>query len=292
MIGRTNTGGGGGGLNFKVVGGTVQPSNPKENTIWVDTDTDISGWVFSAMQPVPKEGLVWVRTGDVSPVRFNAVRKNTVMVYAYSVTQYVGGEWAKKSAYIWNREWVLITGNLTIYDSGTAYVPLSLDNAVYKDNEIAITLPKNGNASIYTKDAIDITNYKKVSVTYSGLSGGSSGTNSRIKLYVTDKIGNTTATTVETNESSGTIVMDVTSLAGPHIIRVYARNTSGSVSGKCSISKISMTSVISDDEPGKITFSSFEVDDNGHLWIIDADQTSGVGFVLNKESGNLEVTYG
>ena len=49
MIGRTNVGGGAG-LNFKVVG-NPQPSNPVENTIWVDTDTPITSWVFSATEP-------------------------------------------------------------------------------------------------------------------------------------------------------------------------------------------------------------------------------------------------
>ena len=33
-------------LNFEVVGGTSAPSNPKENTIWVNTDTEITGWDF------------------------------------------------------------------------------------------------------------------------------------------------------------------------------------------------------------------------------------------------------
>lgn len=282
----------GGGLNFKVVGGTVQPANPKDNTIWVDTDTDISGWVFSAIQPVPEDGLVWVLTGDVSQVRFNAVRKNTVMVYAYSVTQYVGGEWVKKSAYIWDREWVLIAGDLTIYNAGTAYVPLFLRNAVYKENEIALTLPTNGSASVVTENAIDITNYKRISVTYSGLSGGSAGSSSRIRLQVSDTNGSVDATTAEARESSGTLTLDVTYLTGAYKIEVYARNTSGSVAGKCSISKILMNSVVSEDDQSKVTFSSFEVDDNGHLWIIDADQTSGAGFSLSQESGNLEVTYG
>ena len=46
-----NASGGGAGLNFKVVGGTTQPSNPKENTIWVETDTKIAGWNFSATEP-------------------------------------------------------------------------------------------------------------------------------------------------------------------------------------------------------------------------------------------------
>lgn len=50
MIGRTNVGGGAA-LNFKVVGGTGAPGNPKENTIWVNTDIPITHWSFSATRP-------------------------------------------------------------------------------------------------------------------------------------------------------------------------------------------------------------------------------------------------
>lgn len=35
------------GLNFKVVGGTSAPVNPRENTIWVNTESEITGWEFS-----------------------------------------------------------------------------------------------------------------------------------------------------------------------------------------------------------------------------------------------------
>ena len=55
MIGRTNAGGGaGGGLNFKVVGGTSAPASPKENTIWVNTSTAITSWDFSATEPTKR----------------------------------------------------------------------------------------------------------------------------------------------------------------------------------------------------------------------------------------------
>lgn len=43
--------GGGAALNFKVVGGTTEPLNPAENTIWVNTDTEITAWAFSADDP-------------------------------------------------------------------------------------------------------------------------------------------------------------------------------------------------------------------------------------------------
>lgn len=38
-------------LNFKVVGGTIQPTSPSENMIWVNTDVEITSWVFSATEP-------------------------------------------------------------------------------------------------------------------------------------------------------------------------------------------------------------------------------------------------
>ncbi|MCI7810223.1 hypothetical protein MR626_13245, partial [bacterium] len=81
MIGRTNTGGGGGGLNFAIVGSTTQPSAPKENTIWINTDSKITGWVFSPEAPEsPAEGLVWIKTGLSSAVAFNALKKNGLRV--------------------------------------------------------------------------------------------------------------------------------------------------------------------------------------------------------------------
>lgn len=48
--------GGGAGLNFKVVGGTSAPSNPKENTILVDTNTPISGYHFGNEEPLVSDG--------------------------------------------------------------------------------------------------------------------------------------------------------------------------------------------------------------------------------------------
>lgn len=41
-------GAGGGGLNFQVVGSPQPPASPKENCIWVNTDTPITSWHFGA----------------------------------------------------------------------------------------------------------------------------------------------------------------------------------------------------------------------------------------------------
>ncbi len=101
-IGRTNTGGGGGGggLNYNVIGGTSQPSNPEENTIWVNTDVEITSHVFSATEPEsPAEGMVWFSVGTSSATPINLLKKdNIVMIYPTGVKQYIGGAWENKTA--------------------------------------------------------------------------------------------------------------------------------------------------------------------------------------------------
>ena len=92
------TGGGGAALNFKVVGGTSQPANPKENTIWINTSTPITDWVFSATQPTSASGKVWIHIGTSSVVEFNALKKNGIQVYPLSAKQYVDRAWKNVTA--------------------------------------------------------------------------------------------------------------------------------------------------------------------------------------------------
>lgn len=108
-------------LNFKVVGGTSQPVNPKENTLWVNTQTEISGWVFSATEPKsPVEGTVCISTGTSSTVEFNALKKNGIQVYPISAKQYISGAWANVDAYLYNGgEWARFSSTIVwIYDNG------------------------------------------------------------------------------------------------------------------------------------------------------------------------------
>ena len=82
------------GLNFKVVGGASEPTNPSENTIWVNTDTEITSWTFSTTEPeASSEGMVWIITGKSSSVDFNALKKNNITVYPIFAKQCVDGSW-------------------------------------------------------------------------------------------------------------------------------------------------------------------------------------------------------
>ena len=101
-------GGGGAPLNFKVVGGTSAPSNPKENTIWVNTNTAIASWFFSATEPEnPSIGSVWFTTEKKSSAPFNVLKKNNITVYPVSAKQYLNSAWVDKEAKIYqNSAWV------------------------------------------------------------------------------------------------------------------------------------------------------------------------------------------
>lgn len=108
--GRTNAGGGGSSLNFKVIvvaSELLLPATAKENTIAVITDTAITSYVFSVSAPTsPAEGMVWVATGTASVVGFNALKKNNIQLYPSGCQQYISGVWTVKKAVTWqNNAW-------------------------------------------------------------------------------------------------------------------------------------------------------------------------------------------
>jgi hypothetical protein len=68
-------------LNFEVVGGMIQPSDPKENTIWVNTPNEITEWSFSPTEPTePTDGMIWFETSESGHVPFNALKENAIIV--------------------------------------------------------------------------------------------------------------------------------------------------------------------------------------------------------------------
>lgn len=173
MLGRTNTGGGGGcSLNFQVVG-NPQPSNPKENTIWIDTDTVITSWLFSATEPSQAEaGTVWITTGNSSPVAFNALKKNGVMVYPISAKQYIDGAWIDVDVKSYQGgEWVALVTYLFKSGSGSAYTMTKTcdKNASITWNTEKITISAVAGSAGYVCailniGAVDITDAKTLCV--------------------------------------------------------------------------------------------------------------------------------
>lgn len=83
-------------LNFEVVGGTTQPSNPKENTIWINTSTPVSGWVIgstSNLPASPADGTVMIITTNSSNLSFNALKDGFLYVNPVTVGQFKSNSW-------------------------------------------------------------------------------------------------------------------------------------------------------------------------------------------------------
>ena len=235
------TGGGGGGLNFSVVGGTSQPVNPKENTIWVNTDTEISGWAFSATEPgSPEGGMVWISTGTSGTVGFNALKKNCIQVYPISAKQYISGAWVDVTAKSYQgSEWVDWFSGTYIYKNGDqctvitggfTTIPRTGDywdgdpQVSYNTDHIAFSGSRGASYASYTSTVsmIDLTNINTVVINVVSFTGGSY-THGRIAATKTRDSQNSiqgTAAALKQFEitDTGEIELDVSSLSGGYYI--------------------------------------------------------------------------
>lgn len=189
--------GGGTSLNFKVIPNPM-PSTAKENTIWVDTDK-INNYYFSAEQPENMvEYDVWFSVGTSSYVAFSATKKNPIMVYPLYAKQYVSGAWVDKTAKSYHGgvwvDWITF-----LYQSGNEYTDLTggwvvkekIGNAINGDlptltkevSRLKVSLPKPYvNGVVRCNNTIDVTNFRQMSVTFSGSKAG------YMRLYVYDSL--------------------------------------------------------------------------------------------------------
>lgn len=234
MIGITNAGGGGGGsLNFKVVGGTSAPAAPAENTIWVNTSVAITSWVFSATAPTsPAAGMVWFATGSSSSVAFNAVKKNGIWVYPAGCQQYVSGAWVDKTAKTYQSgawvEWLY-----WLYDTGSKKVELrDLTSALYGTESTitwgddAVELSVYGPSSFTMGMAMaatglmDVSGYSKLNAYYESIDRASPQFSVSVSTAATPTNGGNglgsdhiaVASITEAKASAGVLTLDLSEL--------------------------------------------------------------------------------
>ena len=239
-------------LNFQVKAYAAQellPDMAKENTVAVITETDISGWAFSASAPEsPEEGMVWFPTGTSSAVAFNALKKNSVMVYPISAKQYMDGAWMDKTAKSYrNGAWAgWWSGEL--YMSGTWYTEstgkwLSAGKAAGSDSysgrapdiqnnadsfKLYYASSVNASGMYYLEEKIDLTNY--TALRFEGELNPYDGVENRARLQIWSDIGQYTLTNVvaylaKSGLSNGAGAIDVSALNGEYHIgfNIYSR---------------------------------------------------------------------
>jgi hypothetical protein len=241
MIGRTNAGGGaGGGLNFKVVGGTSAPASPKENTIWVNTDVEITSWVFSATEPeTPAAGMVWISTGTSSTAPFDALKKNSIMVYPLTAKQYVSGAWVDKTAKSYQNGALVDWWNGELYDTGNEYATftggwtataIAGTTTVTKDATSMTIKTDYGDDALHCSNKMDLTDYSKLVVTGKSFRNNSSAERKEgnTKICVWSAIGSSVSNNrvayanYPAADYDGDFELDVSGLTGEYYVGVFA----------------------------------------------------------------------
>ena len=160
------TSGGGGGLNLKVVGGTTRPTNPRENTIWANTTTAITGYVLSPTQPeTGTEGLVWL--------------KNAVLLHLASGRLYSGGKWLNINAFVYaNNVWTQFAKEgIMVFDrTQQEYADINKNIIAVKDEQYIsrkdadpyIQMTMSGSSAITRgyqwENPVDVTDYNTMEV--------------------------------------------------------------------------------------------------------------------------------
>lgn len=244
-------------LNFAVVGGTEQPIDPKENTIWVNTNKEITSWIMDANQPENlTEGMVWISAGTSSTVAFNALKKNGIQVYPLSAKQYVSGAWVDVTAMSYQGgkwvEWFVWNGEL--YDSGNEYeivtggwfitegrIGWDLGEGTKNADSITLSCPdESSSVAATTTKSIDLTDYSTLNVNITDIE--------RLVWLVIDKnqnMGNEGAAVLvieDVNDTAYTGVhsLDISSFTGSYYLSLTTWHSNGEGATSATFDKVWM----------------------------------------------------
>lgn len=224
-------------LNFEIVSGTAAPENPKENTIWVNTDMAISEWVFSAEQPTnPVEGMVWFFTSSASTIDFNAIKKNNITLYPASCKQYISGTWVEQEAKIYQKTW--IDWKLYLYNTGdectsitggwvaakeclttnqNGYGPVLVNPSITRGTSSITASTSVGGESyaiggtMRTANKIDLSPYSRLVYSYN-----QTGSTVTTKFF----IGDSGSSAVATNDAGANKVIDLSNINGSYYVGI------------------------------------------------------------------------
>ena len=235
-------------LNFKVVGGTTEPTNPKENTVWINTDQKITSWIFSSKEPSdPVEGMVWFNVGSQSSAEFNVLKKNTLMIYPSFAKQHLSGVWVNKDAQChlggaWKPWWSYI-----FYDYGTEYLEFtgpiaSVAKGFEAGDDAAASMAiqrnadnikiYNGTTSVnlhcgiaYYNKKSDLTDFS--TLTFKGQIVDDTSSNTHVGLGIWSSFGNyvnSNRAACITGKRSGEMNLDISGLKGEYYIGFWSLN--------------------------------------------------------------------
>ena len=199
---------------------------PKEDTIGIVTETDITGVVESTSEPSsPESGMVWICTdtnGD--PV---------------TASQYISGAWVEVEAMSYqNGEWVEWIPSGALYWRGdqrteltggwairkTDGTNLSQASCTFENEKIKITSAGTTSSVLSTSNKIDLTNAQKLSV---NIIINNLGSNNVIRMYVGSAIDTDEGCVSSIScSSTGVVNLDVSTVNESCYVGFYIRTNS------------------------------------------------------------------
>lgn len=162
--------------NYSITNGTAQPSNVKENLIWINTDQTITSVVFDNGTPHnPTEGMVWIITGSTSNAGLYLMTIDNMSidrVYPVGVKQYISNQWVSKTGQIYqNNKWInfetylLIDG---IYQTDNTMSAYGVGTLKQVNGLLRSYMSENEYATYEFNKQINTRNYSKVEITVNG----------------------------------------------------------------------------------------------------------------------------
>lgn len=243
--------GGNASFNFKIVGGTSAPSSASENTIWINTSTAITSWIFSTTQPSGSSGMVWIKTGLYSMNAFNALKKNGIQIYPLNAYQYNGSSWVSKPIKIYQGgAWKTPEVYLYNYDK-LGYTWQSVGKAISSDSggdpvAPTVTTSSSGVMNIDHTETYDGDRYntgivyitQKIdfsqanTLTFNGVLTTNKEAKYCSRLCIWSNIGEYVSTNLVKEiqaEVNGTVTLDVSTLTGSYYVGFSIHDTTSTV---------------------------------------------------------------
>ena len=249
-------------LNFEIIGDTTEPTNKTENMIWVNTDTAITSYIFSPIQPeAPSPGMLWIYVSSSSTAAFSAIEDNAIMMYPISANQYINDAWVNKTAKSWQGNvwvpwwdgYIYDTGNMfEEYTGGFASYHTSSTNYPNKgsfsagDSYITVSVPDASGIVLKTKNKIDLTHVNTIEFSITVVTASSDISAYAPICFVDDeenhKPGTSGVTAIKkaslASGKSGVFNLDVSDLSGDYYIGVRQWNYAEGKTLKHRITKI------------------------------------------------------
>ena len=229
-------GGSGGGSELTIVGGTTRPATATQNTIWVNTDTEITDYTLSGAEPTsPVEGMVWITIGASGSIKMaSPVGGDWITVYPLSAKQYISGAWVGKAAESYqNGEWVEwirylynkgdectdITGGWRFdFTPGSQY--WSKGTGTKNANSITLSGSNRQELAAVTTKKVDVTNISTLFVEVDNFTFSGSGTNYNGVLGITNNADGGSTVSQKTFKVNGTHTLDVSEFTGVYYVCV------------------------------------------------------------------------